>query len=136
MSRTRVLAAALLVGALGCESRLPTAAVTGRITYKGQPVTTGTVAFHPTDLAKPLSRGAIGPDGRYTLGTYAADDGAVPGEFIVTVHSFTPGRGVEGRDKDYEPPRPLVPTTYTQTQGTPLKATVNPSGNVIDLDLK
>ena len=50
--------------------------VTGLVTFNDQPLTTGTVVFLPKSGGSP-AQGEIGPDGKYTLTTYEAGDGAV-----------------------------------------------------------
>ncbi len=59
--------------------------VTGMIKYKGEPVAKARISFIPT---KPgVGRGASGNvvNGSYKLTTLNPDDGAVPGEYKVTV---------------------------------------------------
>jgi hypothetical protein len=55
---------------------------------------------------------------------------------MVTVTSMLPGKGVEGIDKDYKPPQPLIPLKYMRLDETPLTATVEAKQqNTIDLHL-
>jgi hypothetical protein len=131
--------AACLFGALtgaGCASRPAVYPVKGRVTFNGRAVSTGTVVFHALDDKLPLLRGEIRADGSFELTTYRPGDGAPGGKYQVTVHAFTPGKGVEGRDADYQPPRPLVPLKYTRLDQTPLAETVGPGENRLDLVLK
>jgi len=123
------------VAIAGCSKPPTTFKVVGAITYLGQPLTTGLVAFHHTDGKSPLVKGNIGSDGRFTLTTKRPGDGAAPGDYMITVTSMTPGHGIEGIDKDYQPPKPLIPLKYMRLDETPLKATVQPQDNVIDLAL-
>src|SRR5690242_6414158 len=106
----------------GCSKPPATFKVSGLVTYRGQPLKTGVVAFHHTDGKSPLVKGDIGPDGRFALTTRRPGDGAVPGEYRVTVSSMTPGKGVEGIDKDYQPPKALIPLKYMRLDETPLTA--------------
>src|SRR4051794_38548947 len=99
---------AALAGA-GCSKRAPVFWVKGVVKYQGKPLTTGVVAFHHTDQKSPLVKGEIGADGTFQLTTARPNDGAAPGEYRVTVTSMTPGKGVEGVDKDYSPPKALIP---------------------------
>src|SRR5262245_41349482 len=112
--------------ALGCSKPAPVYKVTGKVTFRSQPLTTGTVAFHHMDAKSPLVLGQIGSDGTFQLTTRRPGDGAAPGEYHVTVTSMKPGIGVEGIDKDYRPPQPLIPLKYMRLDETPLKATVEP----------
>ena len=58
--------------------------VKGQLTYKGQPVTKGTVTFEPEDFGRPAS-GPIQPDGSFVLTTRRSGDGVVPGHHRVIV---------------------------------------------------
>lgn len=94
----------LLATGWGCSgsSSLDTISVEGRVTYKGQPVTQGTVTFLPRDAAEGTPRrpatGTIQSDGTYRLGTLGPDDGAVPGEYQVVIVSVTGGPSPEQPD--------------------------------------
>jgi hypothetical protein len=49
---------------------------------------------------------------------------------------MTPGKGVEGMDKDYQPPKPLIPLKYMRLDETPLTAAVEPKhDNVVNIAL-
>jgi hypothetical protein len=78
----------LLLTFAGCGSSTPTGAATspvkGKVTYKGQPLTKGTVTFEPDGAGKEAS-GDIQPDGTFVLTTYKKDDGAVIGNHRVMV---------------------------------------------------
>lgn len=127
----------LLIGlfCVGCSARVPLYPVSGTVEYQGKPLTTGTVAFHHDDGVSPLAKGEIQADGKFTLGTYSPDDGAVPGKYTVTVTSMLPGHGVEGQDADYRPPKPLIPIKFMRLLETPLQATVEEKENVIKLSI-
>jgi len=60
------LAAAVIL--VGCSSGVKTAKVNGKVTYKNQPVTGGTIVFRSTDnpKANPASA-AINPDGTFSV---------------------------------------------------------------------
>lgn len=69
-----------------------TAAVSGKVTRGGQPVSGGTVMFSPRASADKKAPGkpaasVVGTDGTFTLTTYAKNDGAVIGKHQVT---YTP----------------------------------------------
>jgi hypothetical protein len=68
----------------GCgDGRPARVAVSGRVLIDGKPLTLGYVRFVPQG-ARP-SGGRIGPDGRFTLTCYDAQDGAVTGRHAVEV---------------------------------------------------
>jgi len=89
--RAATLAAILLAtaSAPGCgapeaAARLSTTVpVSGKVTYKGKPLTRGTIAFEPD--AGREAHGEIGPDGAYSLSTFAKNDGAVAGVHRVSI---------------------------------------------------
>jgi hypothetical protein len=78
----------LLGGCTGAPDRPATVPVRGSVSYQGKPVAGAAVAF----LAKGAPRPAIGTtdaQGNFRLTTFTADDGAVPGEHLVTVEKFS-----------------------------------------------
>ncbi|GAC1447781.1 MAG: hypothetical protein NVSMB9_30320 [Isosphaeraceae bacterium] len=115
--------------------------VSGKVTYKGEPVTTGSVIFTPTvkDSGGHVATGQIESDGSYSLTTFDTGDGAVLGQHIVTVEAraemTSPPMDKEGRIT-YTPPKMMVPEKYTNPQKTPFRYTVEASGNTINLELK
>lgn len=148
--------APVLLALGGCgPSRPAVAPVTGQITIDGKPVTSGVVFFYPENGR--MATGRIDTDGRYRLGTFTPTDGALPGDHRVVIES----RKVE--QTFAKPPAPLaelpadvpqdvrreleagmllrekvtwlVAEKYAAESTTPLRATVSPGSNVIDLDL-
>jgi hypothetical protein len=60
--------------------------VSGKVTYKGEPVPKGTVSFTPADSKIGRHAGGdIQPDGSYRLTTLTPGDGALPGKYLVSV---------------------------------------------------
>jgi hypothetical protein len=155
-----VFAAILAVTAAGCgPSRPAVAPVRGQITLGGEPVKTGVVWFYPAASGRPAI-GEIGADGRYTLGTFAKDDGAMLGSHVVVIESRTvsppknrpaaapaaalPADAADYVRREFESGLPmnaaneitwLVPETYAAQATTPLRAEVQPGQNVIDFDI-
>lgn len=121
-----VVSLVLAVTAVGCShsSSPPTVKVRGKVTYKGQAVSEGTVTFQPT---KPAAGNPLRPavaslqsDGTYELATFGDADGVVPGEYAVTVRSASE-TSVEN------PKAPLVwktPQKYADPTTSNLKATI------------
>ena len=98
---------------LGCgSSDHPTAPVSGKITYQGQPVTGGTLSFAPISVAgnpnpgKPAAA-LIQSDGSFVLTTNKASDGAVIGKHRVT---FSPPIAQVPAPKALGPGESAVPT--------------------------
>ena len=85
------LAVIILVACCGCGAEPGTlgdlVSVKGKVTYKGQPLTSGVVHFEPDGYGRPAT-GKLQPDGSYTLSTMKEGDGAVAGEHIVTIGGF------------------------------------------------
>ena len=51
--------------------------MTGKITFKGQPVTEGTISFDPSNIKRPTEAprsGPIGKDGTYSVKTLVGDN--------------------------------------------------------------
>lgn len=168
-SLSRRAGAALLcyIGAVcltGCtggaegQSEFPeTVAVTGTVTYNGQPVEGATVTFSPDIPQHELAMGKTGghaafattdAKGVYSLYT-AWGSGAVPGDYNVTVTKYDqpPVAAGAASDDEYEPPefyenqpaaaaapKSLLPAKYAQAGE--LKVTVSSSGGTHNLELK
>jgi hypothetical protein len=80
-----LLGAALVVTA-GCGGGAKPVKVAGRVTLDDQPLAGATVTFTPTDAGTGhIAAGRTGEDGEFRLTTFSIDDGAVPGDYKVTV---------------------------------------------------
>jgi len=119
---------------IACSGGSGLSSVSGKVTYKGKPVPKGTVAFQSTKPDGRNATGAILEDGSYTLQTENPGDGALPGDYNVTISA---------RDDvilDYQPlkpvpPKRLAPAKYEQAETSGLKATVKSGSNTINFDL-
>lgn len=123
----------LLVAAVaGCgPAKYPkrdTAVVTGTVTYKGEPVSTGSVVFQPESGA--FASGEIQPDGTYELE-------ATIGPNRVQIVSREPED--ETPAAELEGPRPIaksyIPEIYAGPK-SPLTFVVEPGDNTADFELK
>lgn len=122
--------------------------VSGKVSYKGQPVAKGTVSFYPvkTSGENPGAFGTI-VDGYYTATTFTDGDGALPGEYEVSIDSREvdlsaaekkAGGGAMRQDdvaKANKNAKILIPVKYLQTSTSGLKATVKTSSNTFDFEL-
>jgi hypothetical protein len=76
----------LLAGCRNPEpARVAVYPVEGKVLVGGVPAAYAHVTFHPVDGAAHLPVGRAGPDGLFTLATFAPGDGAPAGEYVVTV---------------------------------------------------
>ena len=120
--------------------------VTGKVTYKGEPVKEGNIIFDP---ASPDGRHASGTikDGYYKLSTLGNDDGAFPGKYKVAVIAkdvdtskvlANAGGGAGRHDDIYKASKAaknLVPTKYNSSQKSGLEAEVEAKSNTKNFDL-
>lgn len=94
---TLSLALLALMPLLGCQkSEFPTADVTGVVMCEGQPVANAIVFFQPVPNGETVRVGKQGfsytdAQGRFRIGTYDTDDGAVVGKHSVRVASGPAG---------------------------------------------
>lgn len=113
----------LAIALTGCGVGDPHVPVTGTVKYSDGSVPKGdiaTITFQPASAgpgAKGAS-GAIGDDGSFSLQTLKPGDGALPGDYRVTVHVM----------QGYPHGKSVVADVYTKPGTTPLKATVEASG--------
>ena len=119
----------------GCakSGELPTAPVTGKVTYKGKPVPNGTVMFVPEK--GPAATGEIGTDGTYTLTTYSKNDGAVLGKHKIAVTALADMSGRMPEDRNPLPP-PIVPEKYLDQDKSGLTREIKEGPNTVNLELK
>jgi len=126
-------ALALLAGCGGGGS------VSGKVTLNDQPLTGGTVTFHPTGSG-PSGIGTIGPDGRYEIAV-GTDKSLPPGDYVVTVEATEAVSNAEpapskGGPRPPAPPKRITPAKYADKAKTDLRFTVKPGSNSIDIPLK
>jgi hypothetical protein len=136
------LAACAVIGQTGCgRPSLSTVPVQGKVTWNGKPLTSGDIAFHPTQLAEGgvnrLAMGRLDNEGNYTLSTVTHGDGVQPGDYAVVIVSRAgPARQVDATEG---PVASTIPLQYSVVTTTPLKAKIeaNASGPLqFDFDLK
>lgn len=118
-----VAAAALVLSlsAIGCgPSRPAVVPAAGIVTLDGKPLAGGFIRLVPA-ASRPAT-GAIGPDGRFTLGTFAAADGCVPGTHGVEVIGPLPAGGEAAAA--VPAPTVTVPARYRDAQTSGLTITI------------
>src|SRR6516165_10289687 len=138
--------------AAGCGSA-GTVKVKGIVTLDGEPLSDATVSFVPVGQGLPAG-GITDEDGVFRLTTYRSEDGALPGEYRVTValppESTHPqpkpadrfelmsrdGRSPQGKAKaareakKFPKPKSVVPPIYSDPQKTPFKEVVPPTHDI------
>jgi hypothetical protein len=131
----------------GCSGEAPpdTVPVSGKVTYKGNPVTSGQVLFQPmqavgeaatTGLVRPAV-GTIGSDGRYSMKSFGEGEGVLPGEYEVAVISYadepTPEEYAEGAVRKL-----AIPERYTngKTSGLKRQVAAGDKPHVYDIELR
>lgn len=137
--------ALLLSGCGGGSSALGTAPVTGKVTYKGQPVAGATVTFVGEGDARSATA-ITREDGTYSLMTLDSE-GAVPGKYMVLVtkteispelsKDVSMEEAAANADKPVPPPKKLLPEKY----GDPTKGGYGPfevksGSNTLDINLE
>lgn len=157
---TGVAAAAIVLGG-ACNrgaNKPKTYPVTGTVTdNNGQPVAGATVNFTPKEPAAPgQTQGQSGPQaasavtdeqGRYQIGTFAKGDGALPGEYLVSVTKYEGGgpTGGSGSEEEYRPPLPgeepivpknVLPQKYANPNTSGLSVKVEAKSNTYDIKLQ
>jgi hypothetical protein len=126
--------------------------VTGRVTVDGLPVANAGVVFHPKDGNGRPARAETAEDGTFKLTTYTEGDGALKGDYRVTivwdepVHPYMQYRDgapkkeallkeyLEWKASHKERPSP-IPPEYANPGTTPLEHKVTSSG-VANFDIK
>jgi predicted small lipoprotein YifL len=125
----------ILAGALsmlgGCGQSGPALyPVSGKVQCDGKPVADAMVFFHragKSDIGESVPYGTTGPDGSYQLGTDVPGDGAVAGDYVITVvwPDMTKKENGNGERPD------LLKGTYLKPTESKLKATVTTGKNDI-----
>jgi len=159
MVKYAVLGAAALVTCTGCyfkPSRPPTYRVTGTVTMKGKPLADARVVFVPVDGAtgRESAAGIADANGKYSLTTYVAGDGAQPGEYGVKVGLYEIKKPTKEEqqahmrtleeeqkmafpdsDKPIPPAKNLLPKKYESEQTSGISHTVSKRPTVKDINL-
>lgn len=123
-----------VVALIGCGPPAPPkrefADVSGKVSYKGEALTKGTVAFQPASGIAVV--GEIGEDGTYSLK-------GVIGPNTVTIISRDEGVGPKpdgtAKERVGTPGKSHIPDKYG-TPGSGLKFDVEPGANTADFDLQ
>jgi hypothetical protein len=126
---------ALSACALGvsCDrDRAPTYPARGKVLFQGRPVGYATVVFHPVEEPgyRPVRpAGRVAADGSFTLTTYAKNDGAPAGDYLVTVE-WRLAEKTSGND--YQPGPNRLPERYSRPETSGLRARIEKGSNELE----
>jgi hypothetical protein len=140
------VAGTVLAAATGCGGKDRPVPVRGRVTLDGQPLSKATVQFIPASGQGSVASGLSDADGNFRLSTFKTDDGALPGDYKVTVTVQEIPKEVAQADVRKanpkvevmkaqkagrrKPPNSPIPQPYREAARTPLREHVPPSGKV------
>ena len=131
--------AAAAVGGCGNNSKM--AAVSGSVTYRGQPLANAQVNFAPV-AGGAIATGQTDASGKFQLGTMSINDGALVGKHKVSVvargpnRPLRPGEVGSGMPGDTAPGDPLIPVKFFDPQSSGLEREVVRGANDIQLKLE
>jgi hypothetical protein len=96
-----------VAGMVGCgaeDGDFPdTAPVSGQITLNGTPQPMALVTFHPTDTDGSPASARTDARGNYVLASFSAEDGAVPGSYLVTVTKMSESKQGQAVGSEEDP---------------------------------
>lgn len=129
---------------MGCETETPnppTTAVTGKVTYKGEPVDGASIQFLSGTKELKVANAKTGADGTFAMATFVAGDGAMPGKYKVTVRKVVSvEQGVQTDGENVGQPayvnKDMLPKKYGTANSTPLEIEVTAEGEqTYDIEL-
>lgn len=111
------------------SKREPTHPTRGKVYFEGTPIPGAVVVLEPVDVKSKAKRadGAIEADGSFSLTTYRDQDGAVAGEYNVSVTWKTSPAGKTAK---------LLPARYAAAAKSGLRATIRPGENLLVFELR
>jgi hypothetical protein len=121
MSRFRFAALLCAAVCLGC-TQSDTVPVTGVVTLDGQPAAQAEVLFNPKTGR--MASGVTDDQGRFALSTAKPNDGAMPGEYIVTLFEYYPPDKPPKMPPPGQPLPSRFPPKYADPAKSPLTATI------------
>jgi hypothetical protein len=101
--------------------------VRGEVFFNGEPASGAVIHFHPLDKEGSPAFATVDEEGSFELSTYGTNDGAEPGDYIVTINwreeTKVDGDTINGPD--------LLGERYSKPKTSTLKATVTEGENVV-----
>ena len=126
-----LLLAVTFVLLTGCSSAAARYPVHGQMLMQDQPVAEAMVVFHPqfeTSPGDPKPLAITDAEGKFQLTTLHANDGALPGDYRITVELRQ--ERVSGEEFVRDGPN-VLPPQYAKAATTPLKFTVAAQNNQV-----
>jgi hypothetical protein len=123
---------AILAWLTGCGGPYD-ASVQGIITLNNSPLPRGTVKFTPEQTG-PSGYGLIDNSGSYLIMT-GREEGLPSGPYVVTVVANEPSTPNSDPSLPPRPGKPLTPPWYRDQSHSPLRYSVEPGNNEINLEL-
>jgi hypothetical protein len=121
----------LLFSAIGCGSgTVGNSTVTGTVSYKGKPLTVGTIEFYGP--AGKVSSSSINPDGTFTVPDAPVGDDTVVVRVPPPGPKLPPGAPVLGPQATPVP----IPRQYSDPKTSHVKQTVAAGKSTVNIDLK
>lgn len=102
--------------------------VSGKVTFKGKPLPTGTIVFIPEKEGSVMAFAEIQEDGSYVAGTEQYGPGVPLGKHRVMISAFID----HGPEKSAEA---LLPEKFGSDRKSGLTADVEPGENIVDFPL-
>ena len=140
MIKRIVIPALFFVAFAGCGSKGPAIVpVSGTVTLDGNPVANAAVMFAPTSGGRP-AEGTTGTDGKFQLTTEKPADGAMEGEYEVTVTGVRTVGAVVNPDGTSGDPTQVreewfLPKKYARRDTSGLRQTVTKGMPPVELKL-
>jgi hypothetical protein len=136
MGKALVLATLfLLILVAGCSSGPAVGQVSGKVTFKGKPVTEGRITFFNAKAGYNADV-VLGKDGRYTIET--PEGGLMVGDYVVTItplmHLINPEPTKTPPAPEWKP-APNIPMRYRSEMTSPLKVTVKEGPQELNFDM-
>ncbi len=127
-----LLIAAAALAASGCgkpqDGQVPLFPVKGQISWEGGPIPGALVVLHPVGTLSagvPAPRGQVDQNGKFSLTTFKAGDGAPAGEYVVTVQ----WQRVVGKGDDAQVTPNVLSPKYSDPRTSDLRVRVAEGAN-------
>jgi hypothetical protein len=125
----------LFLGCGGDNMQQPTYPASGMVTLDGRPVKGATIVFHAIDKAKfkwqELPQATSDENGKFSLFTYAANDGAPAAEYKVGIAMLGATDDEGGDQVKRDSSAQKIPAKYADSKTSGITATVNAKSTVI-----